>query len=239
MEIGMTLLQFQLTTKPTRRNHKKTKIVTMYIPSHFEETRLEVMHQLMHAYPLASMVVLTDDGLVANHIPFFLSEVEGEFGMLRGHVARSNPIWQRFKPECEALIIFSGAQHYITPSWYPTKKDAGKAVPTWNYAVVHAHGHVQVLHESAWIRSHLEELTNRNKSTIDSDWQVSDAPADYIERMMGMIVGIEIPIARLEGKWKVSHNQPAQNRDGVIQGLKALSGVGCPMAGLVEAYKDK
>jgi len=211
----------------------------MYIPSHFEETRLETMHQLMHAHPLAALVVLTDSGLVANHIPFFLSEFEGEFGMLRGHVARSNPIWQRFNPECKALIIFSGAQHYITPSWYPTKKDTGKVVPTWNYAVVHACGDMQVRHESAWIRSHLEELTSRNEIAMDSDWQVSDAPVDYIERLMRMIVGIEIPITHLEGKWKVSQNQPAQNREGVIQGLKALSGDGCPMAGLVEAYQNK
>jgi transcriptional regulator len=182
------------------------------------------MHQLMHAHPLASLVVLTDDGLVANHIPFFLSEVEGEFGVLRGHVARANPVWQSFKSECEALIIFSGAQHYITPTWYPTKSEAGKVVPTWNYAVVHAHGNVQVRHENAWIRSHLEELTHKNESAIQSDWQVADAPADYIERLMGMIVGIEIPITRLQGKWKVSQNQPAQNRDGVIQGMRALMG---------------
>lgn len=211
----------------------------MYIPSHFEETRLEFMHQLMHEHPLASLVLLTDSGLVANHIPFFLSESEGEFGMLRGHVARSNPVWQIFKPEYKALIIFSGAQHYITPSWYPTKHETGKAVPTWNYAVVHAHGHMQVRHDSAWIRSHLEELTRKNEGAIGSDWQLSDAPADYIERLMGMIVGIEIPIARLDGKWKVSQNQPAQNRDGVIQGLKALAADVCPMACLVEAYKNK
>ncbi len=211
----------------------------MYIPPHFAETRLEAMHQLMHTHPLAALVVLTDDGLVANHIPFFLLETEGEFGILRGHVARANPVWQHFKPEAEALIIFNGAQQYITPAWYPTKKEAGKVVPTWNYAVVHAHGNVQIQQESVWIRSHLEALTNRNESAIESDWQVSDAPAEYIERMMSMIIGIEIPIARLEGKWKVSQNQPEQNREGVIKGLKTLAGDGCPMAGLVEAYKDQ
>jgi transcriptional regulator len=211
----------------------------MYIPAHFEETRLDVMHQLLRAHPFATLVVLTDEGLIANHIPFFLLEKEGKFGVLRGHVARAKPVWQSFKSETEVLVIFSGAQHYITPSWYPTKNDTGKVVPTWNFVAVHAYGKLQIQQETAWIRSHLETLTNRNESVINSDWQVSDAPADYIERMASMVVGVEILIARLEGKWKVSQNQPEQNRDGVIQGLKALAADGCPMADLVKVYKNE
>jgi transcriptional regulator len=209
----------------------------MYIPAHFEETRLDVLHQLMRLHPFAVLVVLTDDGLVANHIPFFLADSIGEFGILRGHVARANPVWQTLKAECKVLVIFSGAQHYITPTWYPTKKESGKVVPTWNYAVVHAHGHLQIRQENTWIRNHLAELTNRNESVIGSDWQLLDAPDDFIERMMSMVVGIEMQIERLEGKWKVSQNQPVQNRDGVIRGLKGLVGDKCPMAGLIEDYK--
>lgn len=209
------------------------------MPAHFEEARLEVMHQFMRSHPFAALVVLTNDGLVANHIPFFLAEGDGEFGVLRGHVARENPVWQNFKAECTALVIFTGAQHYITPAWYPTKKDTGKVVPTWNYAVVHAHGYLQTRQETTWIRSHLEELTNRNESVAGGDWQISDAPADYVERMMSMVVGVEMQIEKLEGKWKVSQNQPMQNRDGVINGLKALAGGGCPMAEIVEMYKNE
>ena len=208
----------------------------MYILAHFEETRLDVMYQLIHAHPFAALVVLTEDGLIANHLPFYLSASEGEFGMLRGHVARANSVWQNFRSEQEALVIFSGGQQYITPSWYPTKKDTGKVVPTWNFVAVHAYGSLQIRQDAAWIRSHLEALTNQHEATIASDWAVSDAPADYIERMMGMVVGIEIPVTRLQGKWKVSQNQPEQNRDGVIQGLRELGGVQCPMASLVEAY---
>lgn len=207
----------------------------MYNPAHFEETRLEVMHQLMHAHPFATLVVLTEGGIMANHLPFFLSETEGDFGVLRGHVARANPVWQSFKAECEVLVIFNGAHHYITPSWYPTKKEIGKVVPTWNYAVVHAAGNMQTHQEVTWIRSHLESLTNLNEAVVGGDWQVSDAPVDYIERLMGLVVGIEIPITRLEGKWKVSQNQPEQNREGVIQGLRAMGGSACPMASLVES----
>lgn len=197
------------------------------------------MHQLMREHPLATLVTRTDNSLIANHIPFFLSEMEGEFGVLRGHVARDNLVWQNVSHEYEALIIFNGPQHYITPTWYPAKKITGKVVPTWNYAVVHAHGYLHVHHESNWIRRHLEALTNRNENAIDSDWRLSDAPADYIERLMGMVVGIEIPISSLEGKWKVSQNQPLENGNGVIQGLSALSTPTCPMANLVEVYKKQ
>ncbi len=195
------------------------------------------MHSLIKAHPLATLIVLTDNGLEANHIHFFLSENEVEFGVLRGHVARANLAWQNFKPECEALIVFSGEQNYITPSWYPTRMDTGKVVPTWNYTAVHAYGNLQIKQETSWIRRHLEQLTSRYESSIDGNWKVSDAPDDFIGRLMETIVGIEIPISRLEGKWKVSQNQPEQNRDGVVQGLRGLAGAECPMAGLVEAYK--
>jgi transcriptional regulator len=208
----------------------------MYIPAHFKESRIDVMHNLINAHSLATLIVLTDQGLEANHIPFFLSE-EGEFGILRGHVARANPVWQDFKPECEGLAVFSGEQRYITPSWYPAKKESGKVVPTWNYTVVHAYGDLKVRQEASWIRSHLEELTNRHESSFEEHWKMSDAPEDFIERLMAAIVGIEITISRLEGKWKVSQNQPEQNRSGVALGLRNLVGGDCPMAGLVEVSK--
>lgn len=221
----------------------------MYIPAHFKETSTEVMHGLINAHPLGTLIVSTNNGLEANHIPFFLSEDilldncllenKGEFGTLRGHVARANQVWLNFKSDAEVLVVFNGEQSYVTPSWYPAKNETGKVVPTWNYTAVHAYGKLQVKHEISWIRRHLEELTRTNEHAIHGDWQVSDAPVDYIERLMEMIVGIEIPISRLEGKWKVSQNQPAQNRDGVIQGLREKSGNQCPMAYLVEAYKLK
>lgn len=205
----------------------------MYCPKHFEELRLEVLHQLMRAHPLATLVTLSPDGLDANHIPLVLIENEGDFGTLRGHVARANPIGKT--PQAgEVLAIFQGPQAYISPSWYPSKAETGKVVPTWNYAVVHAHGPLRVIEDAAWLRSQLEAMTHHMESQLRHPWQVGDAPADYIEKMMAAIVGIEIPITRLVGKWKVSQNQPEANRAGVVRGLGMQGAKGEAMAGLVQ-----
>jgi len=192
----------------------------MYVPSHFEETRLEVLHGLMRAQPLATVVTLSADGINANHIPLHLAPDQGQFGALRGHVARSNPIWSDRVQDVEALAIFHGPDTYISPSWYPTKREHGKVVPTWNYAVVHAYGALRVIDDPVRLRSQLEELVSRHEAQSAAPWSITDAPPDFIGRMIESIVGFEIVISRLKGKWKVSQNQPAANRASVIDKLR-------------------
>lgn len=207
----------------------------MYLPEHFEEKRLEVLHALMRAHPLATLVTLATEGINANHIPLLLCEQQDGFGILRGHVARANPMWNDRISNVEALAIFQGSHAYISPSWYPTKREHGKVVPTWNYAVVHAYGPLRVIEDPAWLRGLLEALVREHEASSSAPWSIADAPPDYIERMIGSIVGFEMVVSRLIGKWKVSQNQPAANRAGVVD---ALSRRGDPeairMATLVE-----
>jgi transcriptional regulator len=191
----------------------------MYIPKHFEETRLEILHALMRAHPLAALVTLTPDGLDANHLPFEIDPEPAPFGTLRGHLARANSLWRDFSPGVQALAIFQGPDTYISPSWYPTKQETGRVVPTWNYAVVHAHGPLRVIEDRRWLRGFVERLTNCHEASHSTPWKVTDAPADYLDKQLGAIVGLEMPIARLVGKWKVSQNRPAHDQDGVVQGL--------------------
>lgn len=193
----------------------------MYSPSHFEEDRRQVLHGLIAEQPLATLVTLGASGIAANHIPLLLDAAAGEFGTLRGHVARANPVWRDLVAGVESLAIFQGAHGYISPNWYPGKAEHGKAVPTWNYCVVHAYGSLRVIDDAAWVRQAVEDLTTRHEAGFAAPWAVSDAPADYIENMGKAIVGIELPISRLLGKWKVSQNQPAGNRQGVLSGLRA------------------
>lgn len=193
----------------------------MYIPKHFDEPRVDVLHELIRARPLATLVTFSSGGINANHIPLHLSEEPAPFGTLRGHVARSNSIWKDYAEDVEVLAVFHGPDAYITPSWYPTKFENGKAVPTWNYAVAHAYGALRVIDDVSWLRAHLEALTAHNEAAFPEQWQLSDAPHDFTEKLIGAVVGIEIVITRLSGKWKISQNQPAQNRAGVIQGLRA------------------
>jgi transcriptional regulator len=196
----------------------------MYLPSHFEERRLEVLHGLIRACPLAAIVTPTAGGIDANHIPVDLYPELGPLGALRGHMARSNPMWRERLEQAEALAIFQGADGYISPSWYPTKREHGKVVPTWNYVVVHAYGPLRVIDDPAWLRSQLEALVARHEAGSAAPWAISDAPPDYIERMIASIVGFEIDIRRLVGKWKVSQNQPAQNRTAVAEALAQRGG---------------
>jgi len=193
----------------------------MYLPKHFEEPRIEVMHELMRAHPLATLVTLTAGGLDANHIPLQLVADSSPFGTLQGHVARANPLWRDFDRNVEVLAVFRGPEGYISPSWYATKQETGKAVPTWNYAVVHAHGKLRVIDDAAWLRAQIEALTTHNEASLPHPWAVSDAPADYTEKMISALVGIEIEITRLTGKWKTSQNQPAANQAGIIAALRA------------------
>jgi len=194
----------------------------MYLPPHFEESRVEILHDLMRAFPLATVVTLSTDGLNANHIPLLLSCGPGPFGTLRGHIARANPMLDDLVPNLEALAVFHGPDRYITPSWYPTKKEHGKVVPTWNYAVVHAYGALRVVDDADWVRNLVETLTTQQEAPFSEPWSVSDAPQEFVHQRLGAIVGIEMVITKLKGKWKVSQNQPVQNQTGVVQGLKGL-----------------
>ena len=207
----------------------------MYTPKHFDQADTATLHALMRAQPLATLITLASSGLDANHVPLHLSAELGPLGTLRGHVARGNPLWKEPTPEQEVLAVFHGVQAYVSPNWYPTKAEHGKAVPTWNYAVVHAHGTLKVVQDACWLRAHLDALTAHNEATQPQPWKPSDAPADYLEKMMAAIVGIEINITRLSGKFKLSQNQPSPNHTGVIEGLR---GTGQPpaiaMAALVE-----
>ena len=173
------------------------------------------------AHPLATLVTTTAQGLEANHIPLLIDPEPAPFGTLRGHVARTNPVWRTFSGDTDVLAVFQGPQGYITPSWYPTKAQTGKVVPTWNYAVVHAHGPLKVYEDAEWLRKLVTRLTASQESQREQPWHVTDAPEDYIDTMLKAIVGIEIPLRRLQGKWKMSQNRLPQDRDGVVAGLTA------------------
>lgn len=192
----------------------------MYIPPANSESDLAVLHALIRAHPLGTWVTLGAEGLIANHIPFLLDSTRGEQGTLVGHVARANPVWQQLSITVPSLVSFSGPEAYISPSWYPSKQAHGQAVPTWNYVVVHAHGLPRVIHDPAWLLAHVSQLAATHEAALPHPWQVSDAPADFIARLVGAIVGIEIPIARLEGKWKISQNRSPADQAGVVAGLR-------------------
>jgi len=191
----------------------------MYLPKHFEETRVGILHELIRAHPLATLVTLNASGLDANHIPLIIETDPAPLGTLRGHIARANPLWRETASEIEALAIFHGADSYISPSWYPTKNETGKVVPTWNYAVAHAHGSLRFIDDRVWLRGFVEKLTARYEAGRRDPWKVTDAPPDFIDNQLGAIIGLEISIARLVGKWKVSQNRPGRDRQGVVEGL--------------------
>jgi len=193
----------------------------MYLPRHFEETSVEAMHALIRAHPLGTLVTLGAAGLNANHIPFVVHADMGERGTLHAHVARANPVWSELAQGGEALVIFQGPQAFISPAWYPTKNETGKVVPTWNYVAVHAYGPLRAIEDRDWLRRHVERLTASQEEGRPVPWRVADAPPDYIERQLGAIVGLEIPIVRLVGKWKVSQNRTDREREGVVAGLDA------------------
>ncbi len=197
----------------------------MYSPKHFAVDDVAVMHDLMRAHPLATVVQNTEQGLQANHIPLQLVEFEvgGELQWcLRGHVARSNPLWRDALVSPEVLLVFSASDAYVSPNWYPSKAIDGKAVPTWNYAVVHVRGELTVYEDADWLRGFLRELTAQHEQTQSHPWQLSDAPEDYIEAMLRAVVGIEVRITDMQAKFKVSQNQTAANRAGVVAGMTAL-----------------
>ncbi|MBN6742343.1 FMN-binding negative transcriptional regulator [Acidithiobacillus sp. MC6.1] len=192
----------------------------MYCPEAFAENRPEILRTLIQRYPLATLITMGSNGLEANHIPLYLLPGEGPHQVLHGHVARANPLWREAPPDGEVLVIFQGPQHYISPSWYATKAETGKVVPTWNYAVVHAYGPLQVRDDPDWVRQQMVALTAQQENGFTLPWQVDDAPQDFTERLIGQVVGIEIPVSRWVGKWKISQNQPRGNRDSVVAHLE-------------------
>ena len=194
----------------------------MYIPRANQEDRIAVLHKLMEDQPFASLITMGSSGLFATHIPMML-EQNGAKGQLRGHISRANPQWRDYTPSVEALAIFSGPQHYITPNWYPEKQESGKVVPTWNYVVVHAYGYLKIIEDGAWLVTHLASLTNIHEAASPVPWKIEDAPADYIASQVKGIVGLEMEVTRLEGKWKVSQNRSEQDRNGVAEGLAELN----------------
>lgn len=192
----------------------------MYNPPHFQEQRPEVLHQLIREHSLAALVTLGSDGLIANHVPLILDPRAGPLGTLRGHLSRVNPQWRDSLPEVPALAIFQGASAYITPSWYPSKEESGKVVPTYNYMVVHAHGPLQTYDDPRLLERNVRDLTELHEARFAAPWSVDDAPAEYVKGLLKGIVGIEIPIARLEGKWKISQNRPTEDQQGAVDGLR-------------------
>jgi len=193
----------------------------MYVPAHFAETDPAVLHALIRAQPLGAWVAQADGELLVNHIPFYLDAGRGEHGTLVGHVARANPVWKSLPAALPSVVIFQGPHAYISPSWYASKQVDGKVVPTWNYAVVHAHGRPQLVEDRVRLLDIVRTLTEAHEAGQAAPWQVADAPANYIDKLLAAIVGIEIPIERLTGKWKASQNRSQADKMGTVAGLAA------------------
>jgi transcriptional regulator len=209
----------------------------MYLPAHFREDRLEVLHDFIRRQSFATLVTLGVDGLIANHIPLVIHPEPAPLGTLRGHVSKANLQWRDSLPGVLALAIFQGPSAYISPSWYPTRNETGRVVPTYNYVVVHAHGPMETYTDPARLEQHLRTLTDHHEAAFPTPWRIENAPADYFQALLKSIVGIEIRVERLEGKWKVNQNRTAAERAGAMEGLRAT---GCPvMADLIsERNKD-
>ena len=198
----------------------------MYTPAINAEHDIPTLHQFMRANPLCALVTQCTQGMVASHIPMVLIEdgtpQGSKLGMLKGHVSRANTQWKDIAA-AEALGIFTGPQHYISPNWYPDKATHGKEVPTWNYVAVHAYGPIRIVQDADWLLDHLKSLTNEHEAASPIPWRVEDAPWDFIAKMIHGIVGIELPIARIEARWKASQNRPDRDIPGITEGLDTLA----------------
>lgn len=208
----------------------------MYIPKAHRFTDGETVTALIQSHPLGAWVCQGSQGLVANHVPFFLDRQRGPQGTLIGHVARANAVWRELTPATATVVMFQGPQAYITPGWYPGKAAHGCVVPTWNYAVAHVHGVARAVEDRAWLLAMLERLTQANEASQAAPWRVSDAPPDCIDRLLRAIVGIEIPIDRIEARLKASQDEALEDRLGTVAGLRAAAGdAALAVADLVEA----
>jgi len=194
----------------------------MYLPKHFEETRVEELRRIMAEYPLGAFVIHGPNGLDANHLPFHLDPDAGAHGRLLAHVARTNPVWTEIKDGDQVLVIFRAANAYVSPNWYPSKHELHRQVPTWNYQAVHVHGKAHVRDDERFVRGVVARLTRTHEAGTGADrpWKMTDAPQDYIEQMLAAIVGLEIEISRIVGKWKLSQNKEERDRIGAAEELR-------------------
>ena len=211
----------------------------MYLPPLFREDRLEVQHEVIRRHPLGLLLTAGPGGLQANAIPFLVKPERSEFGTLQAHLAKANLQWRELEAVEECLVVFQGPDAYVTPSWYATKQESGKVVPTWNYVAVHAWGRPRVIEDVGWLREQIGALTDSQEDHFEEPWSVSDAPEAFIAGQIKGIIGLEIPIARIEGKWKVSQNRPEADRAGVIAGFTALGEDAREMAALVAERSER
>jgi transcriptional regulator len=194
----------------------------MYQPLPHRQEQLEAQHALIRSHPLGLLISHGAEGLQANSIPFLIDPQASKFGTLQAHMARANGQWRALDAASEVLVVFQGADHYITPGWYETKRETGKVVPTWNYVMVQARGRPRIIEDAGWLRAQIEALTKKQERARPAPWAVGDAPESFIEMQIKAIVGLEIEITDIAGKWKASQNRPVADRVGVVAGLEAL-----------------
>lgn len=193
----------------------------MYLPAHFREDRLDVLHEFIERHPLGALVVATNGDLTADHLPMLLARSEGAQGTLHGHVARANPLWKSIAAGSEVLVIFGGASAYVSPSWYAEKALTGKVVPTWNYAVAHVRGRIEFFDDATRLHALVSSLTDHHERPQPSPWSVDDAPVPYVQAQLRAIVGFKIEILDIVGKFKASQNKSDADRDGVRTALES------------------
>jgi len=208
----------------------------MYVPPHFREQNLDVLHETIRQIALGTLVTLGPDGLIGSHVPMLLDPAKGEYGTLTGHLAKANLQAGAADAQVEALAIFLGPEAYITPNWYATKQETGKVVPTWNYVAVHAYGPITFHDDAEWLHGLVSRLTDVHEAANPQPWEVADAPESFIQSQLKGIIGFEIPISRIEGKWKLSQNRPAADKQGVMSGLAAREGADAPITGVTRKY---
>ncbi len=193
----------------------------MYNPKHFQESRPEILGAFMRAHPFATLVSLGGDGLIGTHLPTLWDPAPAPHGTLTGHIARPNPHGKGVREGVESLAIFHGPQAYISPNWYPSKREHGKVVPTWNYVAVHAYGTLRIIDDAEWLRRLVTRLTDLHEGFSAVPWKVTDAPDAFIDQMLKGIVGVELVLTRVEGKWKLSQNRPEPDQAATVAGLDA------------------
>ena len=195
----------------------------MHTPNSFKQEDDAHLKEVIREYPFATLITHSETGVDAMHLPVMLANVEGR-DVIQAHIARSNKVWESVENGSEVLLIFNGPNCYVSPSYYPTKEETGKAVPTWNYVVVHLKGKISFIHDEKWIYNVLDSLTHKHESNQKNPWAISDAPDAYIDKMLSAVVGVEVSIDSIKGQWKLSQNQPAVNKVGVVKGLLERGG---------------
>ena len=193
----------------------------MYVPAHFDESRLDVLHALIRAHPLGALVTHGSQGLDANHLPFLLEAGPAGPGLLQAHVARANPLWRAVRDGDEVMVIFQAGDAYVSPNWYPSKHEQHRQVPTWNYMVAHAHGRIRIRDDARFVRGLVGRLTKTHEAAQPIPWKMADSPRDYIDTLVEAIVGIEVELTRIVGKSKLGQNKEVRDIEGAARGLEA------------------